>query len=128
MYYANTNSYCTSMSGSHGDPATRLRILDLLCYNKLPIVVLLWKSHSNKIICLFLVIAVHKQNTGTKGLFDWSYVALLHAAGRRTVSRFQIWKPAPMQMCSPPLFHFHAQFTRRSLISSSRRMTAGSGP
>lgn len=36
------------MSGSHGDPATRLRILDLLCYNKLPIVVLafllVWKK------------------------------------------------------------------------------------
>lgn len=64
------------MSGSHGDPATRLRILDLLCYNKLPIVVLafllVWKSHSNKIICLFLVTAAHKQNTETKGLFDWS--------------------------------------------------------
>lgn len=103
MYYANTNSYCTSMSGSHGDPATRLRILDLLCYNKLPIVVLLWKSHSNKIICLFLVIAAHKQNTGTKGPFDWSYVALLHAAGRRTVSHFQIWKPALIQPPSFPL-------------------------
>lgn len=72
------------MSGSHGDPATRLHILDLLCYNKLPIVVLafllLGKSHSNKIICLFLVTVAHKQNTETKGLFDWSYVALLHVA------------------------------------------------
>lgn len=36
------------MSGSHGEPATRLRILDLLCYNKLPIVVLAFSAGLEK--------------------------------------------------------------------------------
>lgn len=37
---------------------------------------LLWKSHSNKIICLRLVTAEHGQNAKTKGLFDWEYEAI----------------------------------------------------
>lgn len=65
-------------------------------------------------LSVFFVTVAHKQNTETKGLFDWSYIALLHGAERRKQS--QIQKPAPMQIA------------RHSPISPSRRMIDGLGP